>query len=179
MKGKLTLKQLCTIAMLIALTAVLAGLSGNLRIGNAVKFSVSFVSVYVSGALFGSVWGAFVGAAADVISHFANPVGAYLWQLTAIELVYGFSYGIFFYRNRKKRIKSPALSVLLCVLFQFIINVFLKTFILKELGFMGALTFYECILTRLLSCVFMAALQFFVIYVMEKRYTDKFYELSR
>ena len=74
MKGKLTVKQLCTIAMLIALTAVLSCIAGNLRIGNAVKFSVSFVSVYVSGALFGPVWGGFVGAAADVISHFANPV---------------------------------------------------------------------------------------------------------
>lgn len=179
MTGKLTVKQLCTIAMLVALTAVLASLSGNLRIGNAVKFSISFVSVYVSGALFGSVWGGFVGAAADVISHFTNPVGMYLWQLTLIEFVYGFLYGVFFGRNRKKRIKSPALSVLLCVMFQFAINIFLKTFILMELGFMGSLSFSGCVLTRLLSCIFMALLQFFIIYAAEKRYTDKFYKLSR
>ena len=179
MKGKLTVKQLCTIAMLIALTAVLSCIAGNLRIGNAVKFSVSFVSVYVSGALFGPVWGGFVGAAADVISHFANPVGAYLWQLTLIELVYGALYGVFFWRSRRKKIKTPALSVLLCVLIQFLINVFLKTYILKDLGFMGDLSFAACILTRLLSCLFMVALQFVTVYVIEKRYIDKFYELSR
>lgn len=179
MKSKLTVKQLCTIAMLIALTAVLSCMAGNLRIGNAVKFSVSFVSVYVSGALFGSLWGGFVGAAADIISHFANPVGAYLWQLTLIEAVYGFLYGVFFAKNGKKKAITPLISVTVCVLIQLLINVFLKTYILRELGFMGELSFAACVLTRLASCLFMAGLQFVTIFVIEKRYINKFYALSR
>ncbi len=166
---KLGVKQLCIIAMLLSITAVLSCVSGGLRIGNAVKFSISFISVYVSAAVFGALWGGFVGFAADLISFVINPTGAYIWQLGALEFLYGASYGVFFHGKRNDG-KRKALSVLLCVTVQLLINLFVKTYILMSLGFMPQISFAACVLARLLSCLFMAAIQFAVIYITEKKY---------
>lgn len=166
---RLGVKQLCTIAVLLSVTVVLSCASGSLRIGNAIKFSVSFISVYVSAAIFGALWGGFVGFAADLVSFLVNPTGAYIWQLGVLEFIYGASYGLFFH-GKRRRGKSMAFAVLLCVGVQFLINLFVKTYILMLLGFMPQISFAACVLTRLLSCLFMAVLQAAVIYITEKKY---------
>lgn len=181
---KLTVKQLCTLAMLIALTAVLSYFTANLRIGNSIKFTVSFISVYISGALFGPLLGGFVGAAADVISYFINPVGAYIWQFTFIEFIYGFLYGLIFYKNGK--IKKSGITdktagclaaVAICVILQFAFNIFVKTYFLMSLGFMPDL-YWADVLTRLPSCAVMAVIKFIAIFITEKTYIKLFYSLS-
>lgn len=170
---RLTVKQMCTLAMLVAVTVVLSYVSGHLRIGNSVKFSLSFISVYVSGALFGPFWGGFVGAAADIVSHFVNPVGAYIWQFTLIELVYGASYGIFFYRGAGKKQRRLWPAVTACALGQGLISLFYKTYVLTELGFMPSI--YEVnVYARLLPVIVMAAFKLAAIYLIEKKYINMF-----
>ena len=136
---KLSVYQLCTIAMLIALTAVLSQISGNLRIGNVSKFSVSFISVYITAVAFGPLVGGLVGAVADVISYLANPTGAYIFWFTLIEFVNGFLFGVFFYRAQIKTEKKLyfVLRALLCVVSQLAVNMFLRTYLLMKLGFMS------------------------------------------
>lgn len=173
---RLTVKQMCTLAMLVAITVVLSYVSGYLRIGNSVKFSLSFISVYVSGALFGPFWGGFVGAAADVVSHFVNPVGAYIWQFTLIEFVYGLSYGVLFYRSERKKQRRLWPTVTACVLGQGLISLFYKTYVLTELGFMPS-AYGINVYTRILPVIVMAALKLVAIYLTEKKYIDLFHSM--
>ena len=116
---KIKTKKLCVIAMLLAITVVLSYISGYLRIGMGIKLTISFISVYLAAALYGPFAGAFVGAMADVISCIVNPVGALIWQLTLIELCYGFMYGIFFFKKKrcmfyKKQIHKKFLAIQNC-----------------------------------------------------------------
>ncbi len=124
---KLTTKDVCTLGLLIAITVVLSIVSGYIRIGLDGKISLSFVSVFVAGALFGPLFGGVVGAMADIISCFVNPVGAFLPQLTLIEFMYGFIFGVFFYK-RDEKFYIP--SVLVCDIFVLVVNALLKTIIL-------------------------------------------------
>ncbi len=177
---KITTKELCTVSMLIAITVVLSYLSGFLRIGNAIKFSISFISVYVAGALFGPWIGGLVGAMADAISCFVNPVGAFIWLLTLIEFVYGASFGFFFKNklNKKRNTWDILVKAVLCSAFQFVINIFVKTLILKDLGYVPD-DFLSAIYIRLPSCIFMFILMILIIYVFECCYMRKFREMIK
>ncbi len=165
---KLTTRELCMVAMLVAITTVLSYISGYLRIGNAIKFSVSFVSVYVAAAAFGPVIGGFVGIAADILSHLFNPIGAYLWQLGIIEFVYGALFGVFFYVRHpgKKPVWKKVATVGLCVAFQFVVNAVLKTYILMGAGYMPA-DFGAAFYIRLPAAIVMAVIQFIALAVLE------------
>lgn len=166
----LTVRKLCTMAMLIALTVVLSLLSGYLRIGTAIKLSVSFVSVYIAAALLGPLAGGTVGALADVISYFINPVGAFLWPLTILEFFYGVLYGLCF-SPKKKHYFRTRLS--LCVGAQLLLNILAKSYVLMSFGYAPA-PFGAAILVRLLPALIQAALQVIVIVIFEKFYIGKF-----
>ncbi len=177
---KITTKELCVISMLLAITVVLSYLSGYLRIGTAIKFSVSFISVYLSGALFGPFIGGLVGAMADIISCLVNPVGALIWQLTAIEFIYGASFGIFFGNKSNEKLKNRdiLLRAVSCSSFQFMINVFLKTLVLKNLGYVPD-NYKVALLIRLPGCVAMLILMIIALFIAEKYYIRKFRKMVR
>lgn len=167
---KLNVHQLCTIAMLIAVTAVLSQISGHLRIGNFSKLSISFISVYIAAAAFGPVAGGVVGAVADIISYVANPTGAYIFWFTLIEFVNGFLFGVFFYRAQFKQEKKLffIIRTLVCVLCQLAINMFFRTYLLLELGFMSkALGFWGAFIQRFPASFTMTVVKFIVIAALE------------
>lgn len=165
---KLSVHNLCAIAMLIAVTAVLSLVSGHLRIGNFSKLSVSFISVYIAGAAFGAPVGGFVGAAADVISYLANPTGAYIPWFTLIEFVNGFLFGLFFCRNEwEKGKKIFSLMAVLCVTSQFLVNMFLRTYLLLTLGFLSPeLTFWGAFAMRFPASFIMTVFKFAVLFIL-------------
>lgn len=140
-------KNVCTIGLLIAVTIVLAAISGKIRIGNISKLSLSFVSVFVSGYLFGPITGGLVAAAADIISFLVNPTGAFLPQLTAVEFLYGFIYGFLFYKRGEK---LYYFNVAVCDIVQFLVNMILKTFILSSIYLTP---FNAMFLSRLFMCI--------------------------
>lgn len=125
---KLTTKTICNLGLLIAVTVVLSWISGHLRIGNISKLSISFISVFIASYAFGGITGGFVGALADIISCIVNPVGPFMIQITLIEFVFGFIYGLFFY---KTNLKSYVPNVIFCNIIQFATNIFLKTMVLS------------------------------------------------
>lgn len=125
---KLTTKTVCSLGLLIAITFVLSMISGHLRIGNFSKLSISFVSVFIAAYAFGGITGGLVGALADMISCFINPVGPFMIQLTLIEFVFGFIYGFFFYKTGRK-LYFP--MVIFCDIIQFVTNILLKTLVLS------------------------------------------------
>jgi len=161
---RLNTKEVSTISMLIALTVVLSYISGFLRIGNISKFSISFISVFIAAAAFGPLIGGFVGGAADIISYVFNPTGVYLWQLSAIEFIYGFIFGILFYNMTLKGAKDKFLwvKILLCVLIQLAINLFVKTLVLMSVGYLP-LSFFLSVSMRAPACFIMAVFQIILI----------------
>jgi len=167
---KLTVYQLCAIAMLIAVTTVLSMVSGHLRIGNFSKLSISFISVYIAAAAFGPVAGGIVGAAADVISYIANPTGAYIPWFTLIEFANGFLFGVFFYRAKMKPEKKLffIIRTLLCVVCQLAINMFFRTYLLLKLGFLSnELSFWDAFIIRFPASFSMTVVKFIILAALE------------
>ena len=167
---KLNVYQICAIAMLIAVTAILSQISGHLRIGNFSKLSISFISVYIAAAAFGPVAGGVVGAMADIISYVANPTGAYIFWFTLIEFINGFLFGLFFYRSEIKQEKKWffVVKAVLCVLSQFAVNMIFRTYILLKLGFLSQeLTFRGAFLARFPASFAMTVVKFVVLLALE------------
>ena len=166
-KRKITTKDICVIAMLIAVTAVLGFVSGKLRIGTFSKFSFNFISVYFTAVMFGPVVAGLVGVAGDFVS--AIGTGPYLWMIGLIEFVYGYIFGMLFYKKSGKTeghtafiVKSLAATLIIAA-----VDAFMKSYVLMKVGFapnpLGA-----AIAMRLPMIAVMAAVRFVVLLVMEK-----------
>lgn len=150
-----TTKNICTLGLLIAITVVLSIISGYLRIGNISKLSISFISIFITAYAFGGITGGLVGALADLISCFINPVGPLMIQITIIEFLFGFIYGFFFYKTKSKAY-IPLL--LICNIIQFLTNILLKTATL-------AISFGNPFNVMFVSRLPMCAIQFVIILV--------------
>lgn len=161
---KLTTLNLCLMAMLVAITMALSFLSGYLRIGSMSKFNISFISVYIGGALFGPIAGGTIGALADFTSWLINPTGPFVPVFTVIEFINGFLFGLFFYTSKNRNLKVVILCALLCVLLQYGVNV-VRTYFLAQMYLGGK--FREAFITRIPSTVIMAVVKFAGIILLE------------
>ena len=93
--------SIAAIAMLLALRVVL-GFFANATLplfGNSVKLSGAFLPIAITGAMFGPVPAALVGALGDIISFIIAPTGMYFPGFTLSGLLTGLIYGIAFYKN--------------------------------------------------------------------------------
>lgn len=166
-KKRITTKDICLIAMLIAVTAVLGFISGKLRIGTFSKFSFNFISVYFTAVLFGPVVAGLVGVAGDFIS--AIGTGPYLWMIGLIEFLYGFVFGTLFYKKGTKPEKHWAFIVksLAATLIIAGVDIFVKSYVLMNVGFAPS-PISAAMLMRLPMIAVMSAIRFVVLMVMEK-----------
>lgn len=165
-RGINTVKDLCTLALLIAIT-VLLGVYCTVRIGAGIKISFKFISVFVTAALFGPLWGGAVGAIADVIAFFVSPVGgAFLPQVTMVEFLYGFTYGLFFYNMASWQNVKTILRVIVCVILQItVLNLCLTTYFLMPVMQMS---FDSLLAMRSVSALVSMAMQLVVLSFMCK-----------
>lgn len=172
MRKTLNTHKICTIAMLVAIAFVLGALS--IRIGAGIKISFKFLPVFVCSALFGPLMGGLCGALADFLSYFLNPgSGAFMPQITLVEFLYGFSFGLFFYKSEsinKKNILKTAACVLLNTL---VLSLGLMSYILMNLV---GLTYTQTLIMRLLSSLITMVVQFFGILAL-LRYMPQFKKL--
>lgn len=141
-------KQLCTVAMLIALSFILGAFS--LRIGVGIKVSFKFLPVFLCSALFGPLMGGLCGALSDVVSYIVNPVGAFLWQYTLIEFLYGVSFGLFFYKKSGLNVENIIRLVICISINTVLLSTLANAYILKDL--IGR-TFIETIIYRTPSTI--------------------------
>lgn len=128
---KLTAKKLCVLAMLTALTAILA-IYGTIRVGNYIKIPTKFVSVFITAVIFGPLWGGVVAALGDVLNSFLMPVGPWLIQITAMEFVYGFVFGLFFFT---KKTDGYLWRTVLCALVLTVLDLVPMSAILTQVGY--------------------------------------------
>ncbi len=179
---KIKTRQLCVIAMLLAITVVLSYLSGYLRIGTFAKFSISFISVYVAAALYGKWAGGFVGAGADIVSC----IGMYVPNiyLLLISFVYGFLFGVFFDKRKEgkySRFKASC-KVIIYSLITTLSDIFIKTLILLKIDSIrleGVIVekYNVALIMRLPGCIIMMLVMIFVLMVFELCYIEKFRKL--
>ncbi len=131
MKNKISVKKISVLAMLTALTVILA-IFCTLRVGNAIKVPFKFITVFITAAMYGPLWGGVVGALGDILNSVLVPVGAPLPQITAVEFLYGFLFGVFFY---KKQDKGYYINTVICAFVLTIIDITLMSYILTSVGY--------------------------------------------
>lgn len=154
-------KDLCVLAILIAVSALLA-VYCTIRIGAGIKISFKFISVFLTAALFGPVWGGAVGAIADIIAFFINPVGGvFMPQITMVEFLYGFTYGLFFFNMGTWQGFKTMVKLIVCVILQILIlNLGLTTYFLTPLMNMS---FENLFVMRSVSALVNMAIQLVVL----------------
>ena len=169
---KLTTRDLCSMAMLVAITLILSAISGYLRIGDAIKFNISFISVYVGGALYGPIAGGVIAAMADIISFLMNPTGAFIPVFTVMEFVNGVFFGLLLYRgtDTERGLLKTIVLAFICALLQFCVNMFWRTY---ELSAMYESPFWAMFATRLPGNVVMVACKVVIIALLEP-YMNRF-----
>ncbi len=125
---RLSVKGICTLGLILAVTILLA-VFGTFRLGDVVKIPTKFISVFVAAAVFGPVWGGACGALGDLLNAVIAPVGPLLPQITVIEFLSGFTYGLFFMKNEYTKNTFVAMTIV-CVLVQVVIDMVLTTAVL-------------------------------------------------
>ena len=162
---KMTTRDLCILAMFIAITAVLSYVSGILKTPVG-KLNVSFISVYVCAALFGPVAGGILGAMADLFSVLFTGGGAPIVLFTVIEFINGFLFGLLFYKAPDAKERSVGKMIVLaavCVILQYIFNM-LRIPVLAE--FMGQ-TWLQNFIVRIPTTTAMLVIKFVAILLLE------------
>ena len=150
-------------AILIAITVILS-IFATFRVGNQIKVPLKFITVFLCGALYGPLAGGFVGAAADIINALLVPVGPILPQITAIEFVYGFTYGMFFFNAESG--KSYYIRVFMCAALHFIISMVLTSRVLVSVGYFAS--FKAAFIIRLPAAVLLFAVHVITMIVLKK-----------
>lgn len=135
MEKKITTRRICLLGVFTAITAIL-GIYATFRIGNQIKIPLKFITVFMTGAIFGPLSGGFVGAAADVLNALLMPVGPIMPQITLVEFFCGVIYGICFYRAKPDR--SYYWRCIVCCLLQAGISAFIVSGILTGVGYFSS-----------------------------------------
>ena len=126
---QLSTKNLATLGMLLAITIIL-GMFFTIRPDPYTKIPTKFIPIAISSMLFGPFWGGVLGALADLLSYSLNPSqGALLPQITLIEFLYGFSYGLFL-KNISPTKKCYIKALFFTLLQVIILHIFLTTLLL-------------------------------------------------
>ncbi len=154
---KLSVRDICTLGLLLAITVILA-IFATFRIGDAVKIPTKFVSVFVAAAAFGPFWGGICAALGDLLNAVLVPVGPLLPQITMLEFVSGFTYGLFFMKSGEYSTNDYAVRVIICVFVQMFIDMVLTTAVLT-FGVHYYSSFVFAFLWRLPAGLIKAALQ--------------------
>lgn len=156
-------KKICTLASLMAITVILS-IYATFRVGNQIKIPLKFITVFLTGALFGPMAGGIVGAGADILNALLVPVGPILPQITAIEFVYGFTYGMFF--KGMKDGKSYYIRAVLCAALHFLVSIFVTSAILTEVGYFASYKF--ALLIRFPSAVMLFVIHIFSMIILKR-----------
>ncbi len=156
-------RRICLMGIFAAITVVLA-LYLTFRVGTQMKLSLKFISVFISGVIFGPLPAGIIAVLADMANAFIMPVGPWLWQITLTEFVAGLGFGAFFYKAKNNGMFY--IRALFCALFQALLSLTLVTWILAELNIMPS--FKAGVVIRLPQAVLMFVVYFTVMCLMKK-----------
>ncbi len=109
---KLTIKQLTTLAILIALEVILSRFF-SITIANVSKISFSFVAVGVMAIYFGPKYTVFGCVVADLIGATLFPSGPFFPGFTVSAAITGFVYGVFLFKQHFSWWRITLINVIL------------------------------------------------------------------
>lgn len=169
---KLNSRELCTLGMLLALTAIMS-ICFTVRVGEVIKIPTKFLPIAVASTLFGPLYGGLAGALADLLTYTVTPIAYFMPQITFVEFLYGFTYGLFL-RNITNS-KKGYTSAVSCVIFQIIfIHILLTSYFLMPIM---NLSYPAMLAARLPAAGVNIILQIFGVCFVAK-YADSFRRLS-
>ena len=119
------MKDICVLGLLIGITTVLA-VYCTFRVGEVVKIPLKFISIFVTAFLYGPLCGGLVAALGDLFNCLLAPSGAILPQITAIEFLGGFIFGMFFFSEHISP-KGYIVRTICCVLVLGAVDMLLTT----------------------------------------------------
>lgn len=102
-------------ALLLALGVILS--FANIPVNDYLEFRFTFLAYAVTGMLFGPAVGGIVGAVCNVVAFFIKPTGFFFPGFVLNDFVYGFVFGLFFYKNKLslKRVVASELVVTILI----------------------------------------------------------------
>ena len=107
-------------AMLTALSIILG--CCRIVISSTLEIRFGFLGLAVSGMFYGPVTAGIIGVITDIITFFIRPNGFFFPGFTLNQFIYGFVFGLFFYK-KKVTLKRVILSkLLLTVIISLILN---------------------------------------------------------
>ncbi len=156
-------RELSLMGILLALTAIMSVFL-TFRIGEVIKIPTKFLPIAMAAMFFGPLWGGIIGALADLLAYAISPVAVFMPQITFVEFLYGFSYGIFL-----KHITPSPKGYLLsggCVIFQIIfLHILLTSYFLMPIMNIG---YKALIITRMPAALLNTILQLTGIFFLTK-----------
>ena len=135
MKQKFTTRKICLLGVLTSITVILA-IFATFRIGNQIKIPLKFISVFMTGAIFGPLSAGLVSAIGDILNAVLVPVGPIMPQITAVEFLYGFIWGACFYKAKENSFYY--LRSAICALLHFVISITIMSWILTGIGYFSS-----------------------------------------
>lgn len=95
---KLSIRDVCILGLLMAITTLLSVFC-TFRLGSVAKIPMKFISVFITAFLYGPVLGGFVAATGDLLNCLIAPSGPIIPQITVIEFLSGFVFGLCFLKK--------------------------------------------------------------------------------
>lgn len=147
-------------AMLTAITVILGFFA--IVIGDFVKIQFYFLTVGMSGMLFGPVISGIIGGLGDILSFIVKPTGTFFPGFTLNAIITGVIYGMFLYRRPVSfwRIFAAKLTITM------IVEMGLSTYWLTILYGQG---FWAILATRVVKCVVMLPIDSIMLYAVVSR----------
>lgn len=122
---KLKVRDICILGLFMAITTLLSVFC-TFRFGTLVKIPMKFISVFLTAVLYGPVYGGFVAAAGDLLNCLLAPSGPIIPQITVIEFLGGFVFGLCFLQKDLSRI-DYCVRVVICAFLQLFIDMVITT----------------------------------------------------
>lgn len=122
---KLTVRDICMLGLLMAITALLS-IFCTFRLGTVVKIPLKFISVFLTAVLYGPVYGGLTAAVGDLLNCILAPSGPIIPQITMIEFISGFVFGVCFLKKSLSR-TDYTVMVIICAFLQLFIDMVITT----------------------------------------------------
>ncbi len=157
---KLSSRDISVLGLLMAITALLA-IFCTFRLGTIVKIPTKFISVFITAFLYGPFYGGLSAAVGDILNCILAPVGPFVPQITFMEFVSGFIFGLFFLKENLSKTEY-AVRIILCVFVHLFIDLVLNTAMYTFwLGWFS--TFWTAFFVRTPASVIKLFLQLFLL----------------
>ena len=155
-----SVKESCIIAMLLSLT-VLLSLTTTFYPAPWLKITFKFVSVFVTGVLFGPIIAGGTSFIGDALCVVFRPSLTFIPQISFVEFLAGFIYGATFHKTEKFS-KAYVVRLVICVILQLILDIFVTTYFLSQVGY-APQNYGAAIISRLPASFIKLLLQVIVI----------------